>query len=63
MALSQTIDHILDINRRRKALSAAPDYAKSQEAIEEELKVLNRIADQQARLLRKYEMNMAQSNS
>lgn len=59
MALGQTIERILDINRRRKVLSNVPQYIKSQEDMDQELKILNRIADHQARLLRKYEMDLS----
>lgn len=57
IALSQTIHHILDINRHRKKLaSAAINTEAAEQRLSEELKMLNKIADQQARLLERYEM-------
>ncbi len=55
MALSQTVEKILSINRRRKWLSSSAGFANDMEEIDQELKVLNKIADHQARLLKKYE--------
>jgi len=55
--LSQTMQSILDINRRRKTLPPDPAVKKDQvEALSEELKILNKLAEQQAVLIRKYEM-------
>lgn len=55
--LSQTMKSILDINRRRKTLPPDPSIKKDQEeALSEELKILNKLAEQQAVLIRKYEM-------
>ena len=54
--LSQTMESILDINRRRKTLPPDPSIKKDQvEALSEELKILNKLAEQQAVLIRKYE--------
>ena len=58
IALSQTIQRILDINRRRKVLSHAENTENFEQQLQEELRVLNRIADQQARMLRKYEADL-----
>ncbi len=58
IALSQTIQRILDINRRRKVLSKAENVENFEQQLQEELRVLNRIADQQARMLRKYEADL-----
>lgn len=54
ISLHQTVQKILDINRRRKELSSQ-QVRDHEEKLQEELKVLNRLADTQARLLRKYE--------
>lgn len=59
MALGQTVDKILSINRRRKWLSSSADFANDMEEIDQELKVLNKIADHQARLLKKYETEIS----
>ncbi len=56
ITLSQTMESILDINRRRKTLPSDPSIKKDQEqALSEELKILNKLAEQQAVLIRKYE--------
>ena len=55
MILNQTVQRILDINHTRKRLPYLEDKHKKEEALVEELKVLNKIADQQARLIRHYE--------
>lgn len=54
--LNHTLKQILDINYRRRKLPYLPNPANREAALEEELKVLNRIADQQARLVRYYEV-------
>lgn len=59
--LQQTIQSILTINRKRKAL----DFLETEQVVEksgelqEELKVLNKIAAHQARLVQHYEMELA----
>ena len=52
VALSQTINAILDINRKRRFYK---DDAKGKRELDEELKVLNAVAENQARVLRNYE--------
>jgi len=55
--LGQTMKSILDINRRRKTLPTDPSIKKDEvQALSEELKILNKLAEQQAVLIRKYEM-------
>mgnify|MGYP006870805542 CR=1 FL=1 len=62
--LSQTMESILDINRRRKTLPLDPSIKKDQEqALSEELKILNKLAEQQAVLIRKYEMALTKQPS
>ncbi len=63
--LSQTMGSILDINRRRKGLPTSdPSTKKDQEqALSEELKMLNKLAEQQAVLIRKYETALTKSAS
>lgn len=57
IALSQTLQHILEINRNRKKLaSLSINTAAAEQRLSEELKMLNKIADQQARLLERYEL-------
>jgi len=56
--LNQTIQQILDINRRRKGMSLYRELPKRQNELDEELKVLNKIAEQQARLVKHYERSL-----
>lgn len=63
-ALDQIIKKILDINKAKKAAVATPP--KQEEITDdyqyrEELKLLNRIADQQAQLVRVYENQLQES--
>ena len=61
MTLHQTIQSILNINRNRKKLPFLSDelaQPKSSE-LDSELKVLNKIAAQQARLIQHYEAALA----
>lgn len=53
--LNQTIQKILDINHSRKRLPFLENRQVEGQALEEELKLLNKIAAQQARLIRHYE--------
>lgn len=55
MILNQTVQKILDVNHHRKRLQYLEDTRKKEAALGEELKVLNKIADYQARLIRHYE--------
>lgn len=64
ITLSQTMESILDINRRRKTLPSDPSIKKDQEqALSEELKILNKLAEQQAVLIRKYETALTKQPS
>ena len=55
MTLQHTLQKILDINRHRKRLPHYEDPAQREETLSQELKVLNKIAAQQAKLIRYYE--------
>ena len=55
IALNQTIQKILDVNRNRKRLSFTNDPTKREEILNEELRVLNKVAQQQALLVEHYE--------
>lgn len=55
MALGQTIQAILDINRKRRFFKQDDGR---REALNEELKVLNAVAENQALKLRTYEHRM-----
>ncbi|MCB0651574.1 MAG: hypothetical protein KDC85_09900 [Saprospiraceae bacterium] len=54
-ALSQTVHKILEINKKRKNLSFFKNSKKKEEILEQDLVLLNKIAEKQANLLRKYE--------
>lgn len=60
MALGQTVQSILDINRKRKVLME--DKAR-REQLREELRVLNAVAENQAARLRTMEMKMAKAEA
>ena len=60
MALGQTVQSILDINRKRKILME--DKAK-REQLREELRVLNAVAENQAARLRTMEIKMAKAEA
>jgi hypothetical protein len=54
-ALSQTVQKILEINRKRKNLTFFKNSKKKEESLEQDLVLLNKIAERQHRMLRKYE--------
>ena len=59
ITLNHTIHKILQINHSRKRLPYLEDGRFKERALNEELKVLNKIAAQQARLVRHYEETLA----
>jgi len=61
MTLHQTIQSILTINRKRKALDFLEQAQLNEKSslLAEELRVLNKIAARQARLVQHYEMELA----
>lgn len=61
IALKQTLNRILDINKKRKVLNALVDYQEHSAKLEDELRVLNQLAFNQASLVRKYEKDLAVS--
>ena len=58
VALNTTIEKILDINRKRKKLQLYDNLTVEEDELNQELKLLNKIADQQAKLIRKYETSL-----
>lgn len=58
--LNHTIQKILDINRNRKKLPFSKNADLRKKNLELELKVLNKIAEQQATLIKKYESALEQ---
>ena len=55
VVLNQAIRQILEINRIRKQLPFFQNREAKEKEIEQDLKLLNKIAQQQAVLIRKYE--------
>ena len=53
--LNNTIQQILEINRNRKKLPFSSNAESAKEEMEQRLKVLNKTAEQQAKLIRHYE--------
>lgn len=58
IALHQTIQKILDINRKKKELPFHEDVDTKEATLGVELKVLNKIAEQQALMVKKYEKSL-----
>ena len=59
MTLNQTIQKILDINRNRKKLPYFEDATLRRKNLELELKILNKLAEQQVTLIKRYENALA----
>jgi hypothetical protein len=55
------VDQILAINKNRKRLSQVGRPKAPEENLEDELKVLNKIAEQQAQLVKRYETALAEA--
>lgn len=60
IALHQTIQKILDINRKRKKLPYYEDVETKDADLNVELKVLNKIAEQQALMVKKYQKSLTE---
>ncbi|MCB0548552.1 MAG: hypothetical protein KDD19_13305 [Phaeodactylibacter sp.] len=63
IALNQTIQKILDVNRNRKRLSFSNDPIQREKVLDEELRVLNKVAHQQAMLVEHYESELSGPDS
>ena len=63
MNLNSTIQRILDINRNRKKLPYLDDATVRKKNLDLELKVLNKVAEQQATLIKKYEQVLEQNKT
>lgn len=61
--LTATLQQILNINRKRKQLNQYKDLADESAKLEDELKVLNSLADTQVRVIQKYEQGMVSNES
>ncbi len=57
MALAETMQKIMDLNRTRKLTSTMPEAGK-QEELAEELKILNATADIQNKVMKRYEAQL-----
>lgn len=58
LALQSTLQKILDINKTRKKLSYFKTPPEFYNRIKDELKLLNKVAEQQARLVQLYETEL-----
>jgi hypothetical protein len=56
-ALRATLQKILDLNRQLKSLTVSKQ-APENKSIKQELKLLNKVADQQAKIVQLYETNL-----
>ncbi len=61
ITLSDTLQEILELNKKRKRLEDSMRTLHREDQMTEELKVLNKIAHQQALLIRYYESNLRDS--
>ncbi len=59
ITLNQTIQKILEINKKKKTLPYRTDAREEAREIGEELRVLNKIAEHQAKLIKHYETALA----
>lgn len=59
LTLNQTLQKILDINRLRKQLPNFDNAKQLQKQLKEELRILNKIVEHQAKLIRYYERTLA----
>jgi hypothetical protein len=63
ISLKQTLNRILDINRKRKVLNHLQESEAYAAKLEDELRMLNNLASSQASLVRKYESDLATVDS
>lgn len=61
-ALKETIQKILDLNRQLKGLRKSKQAPENQ-AIKQELKLLNKMADQQAKIVQLYEYRLKRASN
>lgn len=59
IALNNTIHTILNINKKRKNLQYTKDSRSEESKLNEELKILNKLAAQQQTLVQKYEKELS----
>ncbi len=63
LTLQTTLKKILDINKKRKKLSYFKTPPELYNKIKDELRVLNKVAEQQARLIELYEMELIENRN
>lgn len=61
-ALKATVSKILDLNRQLKALRKSKQVPEDQQ-IKQELKLLNKVADQQAKIVQLYEYQLKRASN
>ncbi len=61
-SLKATIQKILDLNRQLKSLRKSPEVLEDQ-AIKQELKLLNKVADHQAKIVQLYEYRLKKASN
>ena len=61
-ALTSTIQKMLDLNRQLKSLRKTKEVAEDQ-AIKQELKLLNKVADHQAKIVQLYEYRLKKASN
>ena len=59
ISLNHTIQKILEINRKRNVLSDLQNPPKMDVDLSQELKVLNKLAEHQAHLVKRYEYQLS----
>ncbi len=62
-ALTSTIQKILDLNRQLKSLRKSKEEVVADVAIKQELKLLNKVADHQAKIVQLYEYRLKKASS
>lgn len=55
MSLNQTLQQILEINRNRRKLPYHPNASLAKSVMDERLRVLNRTAEHQAKMIQHYQ--------
>lgn len=58
ISLRETMYNILKINRERKKLPYSKNPEKKEARLNDELRILNKLADKQAKLVRLYELKI-----
>ena len=58
LKLQETLQSILDINKRKKALAHAKVPQEQRQEIQSKLRLLNKVVEQQAKLVRLYETKL-----